>query len=237
MPERAGDGAMWIMRRAIKVAVAGALRSAGAERVVGAARRHEAGGARVLVLSYHRVTPDFAESAKEGLPSLLVSARTLRRQLEQVGRTHDLVSLDEAVRVLREPRGAPGRDVATVTFDDGYADNLHVALPVLSVLRVPATVFVATGYTGTERRMPHDRLFATLAELARRAVPFRRAALEPPAQALREVRHRPEVDDAALVDPRGHLAAAVRGLAPGLDQGDDLARSQFQQVRRGHRRS
>ncbi len=184
MPERADGSPMWVLRRTVKVVAAHALCTAGAPRIVGAARRREAGGARVLVLSYHRVTPDFAESAREALPSLLVSARTLRRQLEQVGRTHDLVSLDEAVRVLREPRGAPGRDVAAVTFDDGYADNHHAALPVLSALRVPAAVFVATGYVGTARRMPHDRIFAALTELARRGIPLRRAALEPATQAL-----------------------------------------------------
>jgi hypothetical protein len=81
MPERADDSPKWILRRAVKVAVAGALRVAGAHRVVGALRRREAGGARVLVLSYHRATDDFSRTAREGLPSLLVSARTLRLQL------------------------------------------------------------------------------------------------------------------------------------------------------------
>lgn len=172
------------MRRAVKVAVAGALRVAGTHRVVSTLGRREAGGPRVLVLSYHRVTDDFARSAAEGLPSLLVSARTLRRQLEQVARTHDLVSLSDAARILSGPIGQRGRDVAVVTFDDGYADNHAVALPVLSALHVPASVFVVTGLTGTGRRLLHDRLYATLSELARRRIPFDRAGLAAPAQAL-----------------------------------------------------
>jgi peptidoglycan/xylan/chitin deacetylase (PgdA/CDA1 family) len=168
----------------VKVALAGALRAAGANQLVRAARRREAGGARVLVMSYHRATEDFARSAQEALPSLLVSSSTLRRQIEQVARTHDVVSLSDAARILAEPRGAAGRDVAVVTFDDGYADNHAVALPVLRDLRVPATVFVATGFTGTARRMAHDRIYASLVELGRRGVLPDGAGLAPSAQSL-----------------------------------------------------
>ena len=182
--DRADDSPKWILRRTVKVALAGGLAAAGAHRLVAALRRREAGGARVLVLSYHRATSDFAASAREALPSMLVSARTLRRHLEQVARTHDVVSLGEAARILAEPRGTLRRDVAVVTFDDGYADNHSVALPVLEALRMPATVFVATGFTGTPHRMLHDRLYATLGALAREKVPLERAGLPDPAQSL-----------------------------------------------------
>jgi peptidoglycan/xylan/chitin deacetylase (PgdA/CDA1 family) len=184
MPERADDSPRWILRRAVKVALAGALRGAGADRAVSLLRRAGAGGTRVLVLAYHRVVPEFAPAAREALPSLVVSAETLRLQLEQVGRTHDLVPLADATRILAGPRGAAPRDVAVVTFDDGYADNHDVALPVLAALRVPATLFVATAFTGTRRRLLHDRIFASLSALAGRGIPLRRAELAAPAQAL-----------------------------------------------------
>lgn len=185
MPERADFSAQWILKRAAKAAVAGALTGAGLHHAVRLWRRRQAGGSRVLILSYHRVTPDFAASAREALASLLVSTDTLRRQLEHVARTSEIVSLAEARRILAEPPGGPRRpDVVAITLDDGYADNAEHALPVLSAMRVPATVFVPTGYIGTERRLPHDRLHAALGELQRRGVPFERAGIPAPLQTL-----------------------------------------------------
>jgi peptidoglycan/xylan/chitin deacetylase (PgdA/CDA1 family) len=185
--------------RTAKAAVAGTLRAAGAHRVARAIRTRQAGGARVLLLSYHRAALDFARSARDALPSMIVSAATLRRQLVQLGRRWEIVSLSDAARVLAEgPRG-PGRAFVAVTFDDGYADNHAVALPVLAALRVPATVYVATGFTGSEDRFPHDRIFAALRELARRGIPPERASL------------------AAALQP--HLtAAAGRGPSETLDR-------------------
>lgn len=185
MPERADFSARWIAKRAVKAAFAGALTAAGVHHAVRVLRRAQAGGSRVLILSYHRVTPDFAAAARESLASLLVSTDTLRRQLRLVARRNDIVPLAEARRILAEPPGQRRRrDVVVVTLDDGYADDAEHALPILAALKVPATVFVPTGYLGTERRLPHDRLHAALVELARRALPFERAGLAAPLQAL-----------------------------------------------------
>ncbi len=183
MPERADGSVRWRVRRAVKVAVADALVLSRADRLVRAWRRRQAGGVRVLIVSYHRVTHDFEACAQDGLPSMLISARTLRLHLAQLARERELVPLHVAARMLRAPpaRG-PVRDVAAVTFDDGYADLHGVALPVLSALRIPATAFVVTGYVGSGRRLPHDRIYAALAELAARGLGPRQAGLEEPLQ-------------------------------------------------------
>jgi peptidoglycan/xylan/chitin deacetylase (PgdA/CDA1 family) len=181
---REEDSPKWILRRAVKVAAAGTFLAAGVHRAVRSWQRRQAGGTRVVVLSYHRATLDFEASARESIASMFVSAQTMQRQVEDIVRTREIVSLSDARRILAEPSGTRRRDAFVVTFDDGYADNHQVALPVLVALKVPATFFVATGYIGTRKRFPHDRLFASLSELARRGIPVERAGLPAAVQPL-----------------------------------------------------
>ena len=56
----------------------------------------------------------------------------------------NVLPLNEAVPMLREGR-LPAR-AAAFTFDDGYADNHHVAVPILLHNRLSATFFVSPGY-------------------------------------------------------------------------------------------
>jgi peptidoglycan/xylan/chitin deacetylase (PgdA/CDA1 family) len=49
----------------------------------------------------------------------------------------------------------PSNTVA-IHFDDCYRDILTHAKPVLTALKFPASVFVSSGFVGTERQFPHD---------------------------------------------------------------------------------
>jgi peptidoglycan/xylan/chitin deacetylase (PgdA/CDA1 family) len=94
---------------------------------------------RLLVLIYHRVHP----LASADLPGRLDAAR-FDAQMALIRRYCHPVALADAVPALRE-NSLPPRAVA-VTFDDGYADNAEIALPILVRHRVPATFFVASGF-------------------------------------------------------------------------------------------
>jgi peptidoglycan/xylan/chitin deacetylase (PgdA/CDA1 family) len=56
----------------------------------------------------------------------------------------NVLPLDQAVRALAAGT-LPGR-AACITFDDGYADNCSVALPILLKHQANATFFIATGF-------------------------------------------------------------------------------------------
>lgn len=94
---------------------------------------------RLSVLIYHRVLQQ-----RDPLRPNEPTADEFRWQMELVSALFNVLPLNEAVERLIEGRLPPRP--AAVTFDDGYADNLRVAYPILEELRVPATVFVATGF-------------------------------------------------------------------------------------------
>jgi len=70
---------------------------------------------------------------------------------------YQVISLLEMVeRMARKPESEE-RFVA-VTFDDGYSDNLINAKPILDFYRIPATVFVSTGFIEGTKEFWWDEL-------------------------------------------------------------------------------
>lgn len=60
----------------------------------------------------------------------------------------DIIAMDEVIGRLRNPNG---RRFVAFTFDDGYRDNLTLALPVFESFDAPMTVYVTTDMV--ERRL------------------------------------------------------------------------------------
>jgi peptidoglycan/xylan/chitin deacetylase (PgdA/CDA1 family) len=94
-----------------------------------------------LVLGYHAVS--------DGWPSsLAVPPRAVEDQVRYLlQRGYRGVTFDEAVH------GGSGGRLFAVTFDDAYRSVERNALPLLSRLGVPGTVFAPTAYIGSEEPM------------------------------------------------------------------------------------
>jgi peptidoglycan/xylan/chitin deacetylase (PgdA/CDA1 family) len=95
-----------------------------------------------VILGYHRVIdgPDPYQ--------LAVAPERFAGQLAVLARMARPLPLSELPELLASGR-VPKRTVA-LTFDDGYADVLHMAKPLLSQFGIPATVFVTSGPLGRE---------------------------------------------------------------------------------------
>jgi peptidoglycan/xylan/chitin deacetylase (PgdA/CDA1 family) len=78
---------------------------------------------------------------------LCVSPENFRSQISYISDRFQIVPLIEIGRALA--KGRPLENVVAITFDDGYADNLYEAAPILKRYHCPATVFATTGHTGT----------------------------------------------------------------------------------------
>jgi peptidoglycan/xylan/chitin deacetylase (PgdA/CDA1 family) len=106
-------------------------------------RRGEAGP---LVLLYHRV---------DDRPGSVTLAN-FAAQLELLLSRHAAVPL----KAIAGREAAP--DAFAVTFDDGYAETMRRALPVLTSAGVPATVFVSTGHVARQRGFWWDEVHRLL---------------------------------------------------------------------------
>src|SRR5690349_18308208 len=95
--------------------------------------------ARLSILIFHRV-----HAATDPLFPGEPDARSFDSLLAHIASRFRVMPLAQAARALREGT-LPSRALA-ITFDDGYADNLAVAAPILRRHGMSATVFVASGY-------------------------------------------------------------------------------------------
>lgn len=114
-----------------------------------------------VILGYHRVT-DGADPYR-----LAVTPERFAEQLALLARRTCPIHLEELPGLLAGGR-VPKRTVA-LTFDDGYADVLHLAKPLLAQFGIPATVFVISGALGRELWWDRlDRLASTATASGRR---------------------------------------------------------------------
>ena len=106
---------------------------------------------KAVILLYHRIA-----DAEIDPHQLCVGPRNFAEQLAVLAQDYTLLSLRQCAEAVRQ--GRLPRRVAVITFDDGYADNLHAAKPLLERHGFPATLFITTGQIGSPREFWWDEL-------------------------------------------------------------------------------
>src|SRR6185295_12248173 len=80
-----------------------------------------------------------------------ISPQRFAQQLRWLSRRNDVVRLEQTL--------APSnRRQVAITFDDGFRDNLTVALPLLEKFQLPITLFVTAGFVGRDEYLSRDEL-------------------------------------------------------------------------------
>lgn len=111
-------------------------------RISGARRRG------ILVLTYHEVLGD-----SDPIEAwTVVQEREFAQQMRWLNGHFKVVSLGEALRRMLGVEEFT-ENLAVVTFDDGYAGNRKVVLPIIESLGIPITLFVST--RGVQDQTPY----------------------------------------------------------------------------------
>ena len=201
-----------MIRRFIKAAAASGLQRTGIAAWMGSRQIR----ARLpLVVGYHRVVEDFPSSARDYMPSMLISVATLERQLDWIGRRYRFVDPDTMEQQLDGRPGSGHPPAALVTFDDGYRDVYEHAFPLLRRKGIPALVFVVTDLVGSPELQFHDELYLLLA----RALTLWQAPERQLQAVLREAKAGPLPAWEITADPRRLMRTLFGTLTQGQLRG------------------
>jgi peptidoglycan/xylan/chitin deacetylase (PgdA/CDA1 family) len=95
--------------------------------------------ATAAILAYHSILEE--PQLTDHILGVSRGRADFERHLELLARKFDPVTIDDVAQFAKSGRKLPPRAVA-VTFDDGFADNYEVALPILNRYGIPASFYI-----------------------------------------------------------------------------------------------
>ncbi|GEL16912.1 polysaccharide deacetylase family protein [Pseudonocardia asaccharolytica] len=170
-----------------------------------------AGGHELVVLGWHNIESTCRYPAEPGS-----GTRSIARQLRALRALTSVVPLDPALATLRGGGRLPPRAVA-LTFDDGYRDNLALAMPLLRELGLPATFFLVPGFLGRRHEPWWEHLAWAFANATVRKAEFAGISLDvtdPAARRRSLTRVEPLLKSRDETGRRRAVAELVESMAP-----------------------
>jgi len=122
------------------------------------------------ILTYHKVSDNCPYLG------LATGASNFRKEMEFLRRHYRIITLDEAVNLLKKRERIP-RKTVVITFDDGDKGIFHNAFPVLKELQIPATIFLTVNPIETKEPVWFDFVIYTIENTKRRTLNLGRFGL------------------------------------------------------------
>jgi peptidoglycan/xylan/chitin deacetylase (PgdA/CDA1 family) len=113
---------------------------------------------KVTILMFHRVTDTFFDI------SLLVKQKAFEECMKYITQSYPVISMDFLIQNFDKWKNIPD-DSFVITFDDGWIDFHDVAYPILSKSKVPATVYLTTGFASSKCSYWQERLSNLLTQI------------------------------------------------------------------------
>ena len=98
---------------------------------------------KVTILMFHRVTDTFFDV------SLLVKRKTFEECMKYIAQSYPVISMDFLIQNFDEWKNIPDNSFV-ITFDDGWIDSYNTAYPILNQLKLPATIYLTTGFVSSK---------------------------------------------------------------------------------------
>jgi peptidoglycan/xylan/chitin deacetylase (PgdA/CDA1 family) len=113
---------------------------------------------------YHRVLKKSELRYSFSSRGIIVSDKAFDSHVRYLHDHFNVISIDDLVNHLEN--GSPIKDSSClITFDDGWIDNYTNALPILTRYKVPALIFLPTGYIGTNQLFWQEMLASYIHQL------------------------------------------------------------------------
>jgi peptidoglycan/xylan/chitin deacetylase (PgdA/CDA1 family) len=107
----------------------------------------------IPIIMYHHISSDC-----NGSKLVYVSPQSFKKQMDFIARhRYKIMPLEDIVEALSKDKRLPRKTIA-ITFDDGAEDIYKNAFPVLKRYGFPATIFMISGYIGTQNYLSLKQL-------------------------------------------------------------------------------
>ena len=127
---------------------------------------------KAVILMYHRVLPQDAVEASDIpiQPGMYVTPESFRMHLSYLLSRFSIISLELLVNRIQTGKDVSG--YCAITFDDGWRDNHQYAFPIIQKFKVPVTIFLATGFVGSDNWFWPEEVAWCVAGVFNKKIPF-----------------------------------------------------------------